>query len=94
MCRRSRGQYFISSIRFGSFFLFLRVVYVRCLHSVHASWIVGRFSTLAMASLLGDLGDSPGADRHLEKPVTLASLLDAMGELLDGADEGAAAQAG
>ena len=37
----------MSSIRFGSFFLFLRVVYVRSLHSVHWSWIVGRASTLA-----------------------------------------------
>jgi hypothetical protein len=49
VCRRSRGQYFMSSIRFGSFFLFLRVVYVRSLHSVQASWIVGRASTLATA---------------------------------------------
>jgi hypothetical protein len=37
----------MSSILFGSFFLFLRVVYVRSLHSVHWSWIVGRASTLA-----------------------------------------------
>jgi hypothetical protein len=38
----------MSSIRFGSFFLFLRVVYVRSLHSVQASWMVGRASTLAI----------------------------------------------
>ena len=51
----------MSSIRFGSFFLFLRVVYVRSLHSVHWSWIVGRASTLAIA-LAGDAGDGAGAD--------------------------------
>src|SRR3954462_3322373 len=52
VCRRQRGQYFCSSIRLGSFFLFLRVVYVRSLHSVQASWIVGRASTRAMVGLL------------------------------------------
>src|SRR6478672_4353438 len=57
----------MSSIRFGSFFLFLRVVYVRSLHSVHASWIVGRASTRAI-SLLDDADDGPGADG----PATLA----------------------
>src|SRR3954454_8226946 len=55
-------------MRFGSFFLFLRVVYVRSLHSVQASWIVGRASTLAMSSLLDDADDGAGADG----PATLA----------------------
>src|SRR6478672_12458251 len=58
----------MSSRRFGSFFLFLRVVYVRSLHSVQASWIVGRASTLAMSSLLDDADDGAGADG----PATLA----------------------
>src|SRR6202008_2144135 len=58
----------MSSIRFGSFFLFLRVVYVRSLHSVQASWIVGRASTRAMSSLLRDRHDGAGADG----PATLA----------------------
>src|SRR6187549_855254 len=52
----------ISSIRFGSFFLFFRVVYVRSLHSVQASWIVGRASTRAMSALLDDRDDGPGPD--------------------------------
>src|SRR5437867_2250475 len=52
----------MSSIRFGSFFLFLRVVYVRSLHSVQASWIVGRASTLAISYLRRDRGDRAGAD--------------------------------
>src|SRR3954463_16287111 len=60
VCLRSWGQYFISSIRFGSFFLFLRVVYVRCLHSVQASWSDGRASTLAMSG--ADARDRAGAD--------------------------------
>src|ERR1700690_577270 len=60
-CRRSRGQYFRSSSRFGSFFLFFRVVYVRSLHSVQAGRITGRFSTLAIV-LLDDRGDGAGAD--------------------------------
>jgi len=47
VCRRQRGQYFLSSIRPGSFFLFFSVLYVRSLHSVQASWMTGRFSTLA-----------------------------------------------
>src|SRR3954452_2848012 len=55
-------------MRFGSFFLFFRVVYVRSLHSVQASWIVGRASTLAMSSLLDDADDGAGADG----PATLA----------------------
>src|SRR3954449_7957642 len=50
----------MSSIRFGSFFLFLRVVYVRSLHSVHWSWNVGRASTLAMSAR--DARDGAGAD--------------------------------
>src|SRR5213083_2400280 len=54
-------------MRLGSFFLFLRVVYVRSLHSVQASWIVGRASTLAI-SLLDDADDGAGADG----PATLA----------------------
>src|SRR5450432_4431614 len=61
VCRRSRGQYFRSSSRFGSFFLFLRVVYVRSLHSVQASRITGRFSAFAIV-LLDDRGDGAGAD--------------------------------
>jgi hypothetical protein len=48
VCLRQRGQNLLSSIRFGSFFLFFRVVYVRSLHSVQASWNVGRASTLAI----------------------------------------------
>src|SRR6185312_10501483 len=52
----------------GSFFLFLRVVYVRSLHSVQASWIVGRASTLAMSALLDDADDGAGTDG----PATLA----------------------
>src|SRR3954447_21969701 len=55
-------------MRFGSFFLFFRVVYVRSLHSVQASWIVGRASTLAMSSLLDDADDGAGTDG----PATLA----------------------
>src|SRR3954449_2429140 len=55
-------------IRFGSFFLFFRVVYVRSLHSVQASWRVGRASTLAISSLLDDRDDGAGADG----PATLA----------------------
>ena len=47
-CTRHRGQYFINSRRFGSLRLFLRVVYVRSLHSVHASCSVGRFSAIAI----------------------------------------------
>src|SRR6187549_2713866 len=58
----------MSSRRLGSFFLFLRVVYVRSLHSVQASWRVGRASTLAMSSLLLDADDGAGADG----PATLA----------------------
>src|SRR4249919_2255616 len=58
----------MSSRRFGSFFLFLRVVYVRSLHSVQASWIVGRASTLAMSALLDDADDGAGTDG----PATLA----------------------
>src|SRR5258705_4268372 len=58
----------MSSRRFGSFFLFLRVVYVRSLHSVQASWRVGRASTLAMSSLLDDADDGAGTDG----PATLA----------------------
>src|SRR4051794_5644230 len=58
----------MSSIRFGSFFLFLRVVYVRSLHSVQASWIVGRASTLAISCLLDDADDGAGTDG----PATLA----------------------
>src|SRR6476469_5717602 len=58
----------MSSRRFGSFFVFLRVVYVRSLHSVQASWSVGRASTLAMSSLLDDADDGAGADG----PATLA----------------------
>src|SRR6187200_911954 len=57
----------LSSSLFGSFFLFLRVVYVRSLHSVQASWIVGRASTLAI-SLLDDADDGAGTDG----PATLA----------------------
>src|SRR3954462_2799169 len=55
-------------MRFGSFFLFLRVVYVRSLHSVQASWIVGRASTLAISCLLDDADDGAGTDG----PATLA----------------------
>src|SRR5712691_10845213 len=58
----------MSSRRLGSFFLFLRVVYVRSLHTVHASWRVGRASTFAMSSLLDDADDGAGADG----PATLA----------------------
>src|ERR1700675_1341632 len=58
----------MSSRRFGSFFLFLRVVYVRSLHSVQASWIAGRAATLAMSSLLDDADDGAGTDG----PATLA----------------------
>lgn len=47
VCLRQRGQYFFSSIRPGSFFLFFSVVYVRSLHSVQEREITGRFSTFA-----------------------------------------------
>ncbi len=46
-CCRQRGQNLLSSIRPGSFRLFLRVLYVRSLHLVHASAITGRFSAFA-----------------------------------------------
>src|SRR4029078_10385234 len=76
----------MSSIRFGSFFLFLRVVYVRSLHSVHASWIVGRASTLAMSSLLLDADDGAGADgpAALADGEALADLEGDRGDQLDG----------
>ena len=67
VCRRQRGQYFLSSIRPGSFFLFFSVLYVRSLHSVQASWMTGRFSTLATV-LLQDLGDGAGAHRVAALP--------------------------
>src|SRR3954468_6620094 len=70
-------------MRLGSFFLFFRVVYVRSLHSVQASWIVGRASTLAIFCLLDDADDGAGADG----PATLAdgeALADLDG---DGGDE-------
>ena len=47
VCCRQRGQNLFSSSRPGSFFLFLRVLYVRSLQVVHASAITGRFSALA-----------------------------------------------
>jgi len=47
VCCRQRGQNLLSSIRPGSFLLFLRVLYVRSLQVVHASEITGRFSALA-----------------------------------------------
>ena len=47
VCCRQRGQNLFSSIRPGSFLLFLRVLYVRSLQVVHASEITGRFSALA-----------------------------------------------
>src|SRR5438093_4040872 len=74
----------MSSIRFGSFFLFLRVVYVRSLHSVHWSWIVGRASTLAIA-LPGDAGDGAGADgaAALADGEALADLEPDRGDQLD-----------
>ena len=48
-CCRQRGQNLFSSMRPGSFLLFLRVLYVRSLQTVHASAITGRFSALATA---------------------------------------------
>ena len=42
----------LSSSRPGSFFLFFRVLYVRSLHSVHASVMTGRFSALATVGVL------------------------------------------
>src|SRR6266480_2254272 len=53
--RRSRGQYFMSSILFGSLLLFLRVLYVRSFLSVHWSWIVVPASNLAF-DLAADAG--------------------------------------
>ena len=47
VCCRQRGQNLFSSSRPGSFFLFLRVLYVRSLHVVHAREMTGRFSALA-----------------------------------------------
>ena len=47
VCRRQRGQNLFSSSRPGSFRLFLRVLYVRSLQTVHASEMTGRFSVLA-----------------------------------------------
>ena len=47
VCCRHRGQNLLSSIRPGSFRLFLRVLYVRSLQVVHASEMTGRFSALA-----------------------------------------------
>src|SRR3954465_7025716 len=58
----------MSSIRFGSFFLFLRVVSVRSLRSVQASWNEGAASLLAISSLRDDRDDGAGADG----PATLA----------------------
>src|SRR6185503_2163159 len=65
---------------------FLRVVYVRSLHSVHASWIVGRASTLAMSSLLLDADDGAGADgpAALADGEALADLEGDRGDQLDG----------
>src|SRR4051794_37464439 len=76
----------MSSIRFGSFFLFFRVVYVRSLHSVQASWIVGRASTLAISSLLDDRDDGAGADgpATLADGEALADLEGDRGDQLDG----------
>ena len=48
--------------------MFFLVVYVRCLHSVQASWIVGRFSTLAIVPTRRSWSSGPGADG----PATLA----------------------
>ena len=48
--RRSRGQYFISSRRPGSFLLLFLVLYVRSLQTVHASAMTGRFSALATSN--------------------------------------------
>ena len=47
VCCRQRGQNLFSSSRPGSFFLFLRVLYVRSLQVVHAREMTGRFSALA-----------------------------------------------
>ena len=58
VCCRQRGQNLFSSMRPGSFFLFLRVLYVRSLQVVHASEITGRFSALAT---LASLCSAPGA---------------------------------
>ena len=52
VCRRQRGQNLFSSSRPGSFRLFLRVLYVRSLQTVHASEITGRFSALATVGFL------------------------------------------
>ena len=66
--------------------MFLRVVYVRSLHTVHASWIVGRASTFAMSSLLGDGDDGAGADgpAALADGEALADLEGDRGDQLDG----------
>ena len=52
VCCRQRGQNLLSSIRPGSFLLFLRVLYVRSLQVVHASEITARFSALATMRFL------------------------------------------